>query len=396
MSLRYLPLLCCSLASAANLYATHYSGSVYTLSLEGGDDGYSLSVASELKTCGDMPSWITLDPESKLLYCSDETGDASSNGSLTALSIGEDGSLTEGAKTGAAPGGGVNSVIYTGDDGSKYLAIAHYGGSALSTFALPLEADVEPLQAFHFELTKPGAVPQQDASHPHQVILDPTGSFLLSPDLGADQIRVYAIDKSSGSLNDCPAIEFPHGAGPRHGLFWKSESPQFRFQRRADSQTMLYTVSELGGHFTAFDVSYSDDGCLSFRETQSFVPYPGSELPEGATLSGIQSDGISLYVSIRSDHGFDPNDSMSTLARSSNGTVTYRDLTSSYGTVPRTFEINKAGDLVAIGNQASSNVAIVKRDPQSGKLGEEVANVQVGEAGEVGTAEGLSSLIWGE
>lgn len=124
MSLRYLPLLC-SLASAANLYATHYSGSVYTLSLEDGDDGYSLSVASELKTCGPMPSWITLDPESKLLYCSDETGDASSNGSLTSLSIGEDGSLTEAAKTDAAPGGGVNSIIYTGDDGSKYLAIAH-------------------------------------------------------------------------------------------------------------------------------------------------------------------------------------------------------------------------------------------------------------------------------
>lgn len=87
---------------------------------------------------------------------------------------------------------------------------------------------------------------------------------------------------------------------------------------------------------------------------------------------------------------------MSTLGRSCNGTVTYRDLTSSHGTVPRTFEINKAGDLVAIGNQASSNVAIVKRDPQSGKLGDQVANVQVGQPGKVGTAEGLSSLIWGE
>ncbi|PLB55723.1 putative isomerase YbhE [Aspergillus steynii IBT 23096] len=395
MSLRYLPLLCCSLASAANLYATHYSGSVYTLSLEGGDDGYSLSVASDLKTCGPMPSWITLDPESKLLYCSDENGDASSNGSLTSLAIGEDGSLTEAAKTDAAPGGGVNSIIYTGEDGSKYLAIAHYGGSALSTFSLPLDADAEPLQVFHYELTKPGATPQQGASHPHQVILDPSGSFLLSPDLGADQIRVYAIDKSSGSLNDCPSIEFPHGSGPRHGLFEQPEATRFRFQRRAGSQqTLLYTVSEIGGHFKAFDVSHTSDGCLAFRETQSFDPYPGG-LPEGATLSGIQSDGTSLYVSIRSDKGFDPNDSMVTLGRSCNGTVAFRDLTSSYGTVPRTFEINEAGDLVAIGNQASSNVAIVKRDPETGKLGDEVASVQVGEPGEVGTAEGLSSLIWG-
>lgn len=207
---------------------------------------------------------------------------------------------------------------------------------------------------------------------------------------------MYAIDKSSGSLNDCPAIEFPHGSGPRHGLFWKSEGARFRFQQRADARTLLYTVSEIGGQFKAFDVSYPSDSCPSFRETQSFVPYPGSKLPEGATLSGIQSDGSSIYVSIRSDKAFDPNDSMSTLGRSCNGTVTYRDLTSSHGTVPRTFEINKAGDLVAIGNQASSNVAIVKRDPQSGKLGDQVANVQVGQPGKVGTAEGLSSLIWGE
>ncbi|KAA8644197.1 hypothetical protein EYZ11_004684 [Aspergillus tanneri] len=391
MSLRYLPLLC-SLASAAHLYATHYSGSVYTLSL----DGHSLSIASSVDGCGPMPSWLTLDPESNLVYCSDESGDASSNGSLHSLAIGEDGSLSEVAKTGAAPGGGVYSVVYSGDNGAKYLAIAHYGGSALSTFSLPLKEDEDTLQVFHYKLDKPGAKPQQDASHPHQVILDPTGSFILSPDLGADKIRVYAIDKSSGALTDCPAVEFPAGSGPRHGLFWDAENAQLRFQRRADSQTMLYTVNELDGHFTAFAVSYPPDGCLSIKKTQSFVPYPGSELPEGATLSGIQMEGSSLYVSIRSDHAHPPNDSMVTLDRSLNGTVKYRDFCSSYGTVPRTFVINKAGDLVAIGNQASSTVAIVARDPKSGKLGDEVANIQVGEPGKVGTAEGLSSIIWGE
>ena len=262
------------------------------------------------------------------------------------------------------------------------------GGSALSTFTLPLQNNQNPLQTFPNKLPHPSPKPQQDASHPHQVLLDPTGSFILVPDLGADIIRVNAIDKASGKLRSCPEIPFKAGSGPRHGVFWTGEE---------DEETMLYTVSELGGNFIGFSVDYDgDDGCPVFNETQSIIPYKDGKLPEGATPSGIKIEGGFVYVSIRSDQGFAPNDSMVTLTRAEDGTVAFRDLTSSYGKVPRTFVINKAGNLVAIGNQASSNVVIVSRDVESGKLGDKVASLQVGEPGTVGQAEGLSSVIWDE
>ncbi|PWY94995.1 putative isomerase YbhE [Aspergillus sclerotioniger CBS 115572] len=401
MCLRSLRLLAClswlSLATATNLYATHYNGNVYTLSLDCSNDTYSLSLASSLETCGSMPSWLTFDSESRILYCSDETGDASANGSLTALTANQDGTLTETA-TVVAPGGGVNSVIYSGDDGDQYLAIAHYAGSTVSTFPLPLSSATQALQVFRYNLSQPGVNPQQDAPHPHQVFLDPTGSFVLSPDLGADLVRVYAIDKSSGQLDSrCPDIAYPAGSGPRHGLFWTTEHSVLTSQlnTRQQDSFLLYIVNELDGHLKAFTVTYTSD-CLDFEEIQSFVPYAENQLPEGATPSEIRQGGSSLYVSIRSDHGFPPNDSMANLDHSSNGTVTFHELTSAYGTVPRTFVINKAGDLIAIGDQSSSNIAIVTRDPQTGKLGEAVATLQVGEPGEVGTATGLSSVIWDE
>lgn len=127
------------------------------------------------------------------------------------------------------------------------------------------------------------------------------------------------------------------------------------------------------------------------------MPYPGGQLPAGATLAEIRMTGGHLYASVRFDQGFPPNDSLVTLARSPNGTVQFNEITSSYGTVPRTFAINKRGTLVAIGDQASSNVAIVKRDPQSGKLGNLVANLQVGEPGQASNSStGLSSIIWEE
>ena len=147
----------------------------------------------------------------------------------------------------------------------------------------------------------------------------------------------------------------------------------------------------------AFDVSYPRSGCLSFEKTQTLVPYPDGVMPDGATPAEISRIGDQFYVSIRSDQGFEPSDSMIVLDRSPvDGSVKLRDSASAFGKVPRTFVINRAGDLVAIGNQASATVSIVRRDPKTGDLGEEIAALQVGEPGKVGTAEGLSSVIWDE
>lgn len=107
---------------SARLWATHYNGNVYTLAL----DGEHLSLTDTLKTCGKMPSWLTYDSGTRVLYCSDEDGtaDPSTHGSLTAYSTAPNGKLHEIATT-KTIGGGVNSAIYENGDGGKYLAIAH-------------------------------------------------------------------------------------------------------------------------------------------------------------------------------------------------------------------------------------------------------------------------------
>ncbi|CAG7998297.1 unnamed protein product [Penicillium salamii] len=384
----------------ARLWATHYSGDVYALEL----NHNNLTIKQTLKTCGAMPSWLTLDPQTRTVYCSNEDGtaDPSTHGSLTALRAAPDGQLREIAVTDAV-GGGVNSVIYQADKGKKFLAIAHYGGSAVSTFSLPIKKDQPTLQAFHFNLTHPGKVAQQDSSHPHEVFLDPTGAFILSPDLGADLLRMWSIDEYSGKLEECPSTNVTFGSGPRHAVFWtegtNETSGGATHERKLAyvGKTMLYLVNEIGGTLMVYDVSYSRSGCLSLEKKQTIVPYPKGVMPKGATPAGIKLVGDALYVSIRTDQGFKPNDSMVVLDRSpKDGLVKVRDSSSAHGKVPRTFVINRAGDLVAIGNQASANVAIVRRDQKTGHLGEQVAVLQVGEPGKVGSAEGLSSVIWDE
>ncbi|KAG0153307.1 hypothetical protein PDIDSM_5157 [Penicillium digitatum] len=363
---RYLPFFA-SLAAATNLYATHYDGEVYTLSLEDN----SLSITSSSKTCGTHPSWLTFDSSTRTIYCSDHAGNSSMNGLLTSYSVNQDGSMTE-----------LTSTVDVG--AARWFCPFD--------LCLTLKSGEEPLQVFHYKMAHPGIRPEQEAPHPHQVILDPTGDFILVPDLGADQVRVYGIDHDSGHLNLCPSLNYTAGSGPRHGLFWKS-SPS---QSDQVPLTMLYTVSELARHFNAFEVSYLSSGCLGFKETQAFVPYPGGQLPAKGTPAEIRMAGDNLYASIRFDQGFAPNDSISTLVRSPDGTVSFSQITSAYGAVPRTFAINNNGTLVAIAGQDSSNVAIVERDPQSGKLGNLVANVPIVQPGQDKPSSGLSSIIWEE
>ncbi|KAL4909221.1 hypothetical protein BDW74DRAFT_78939 [Aspergillus multicolor] len=402
LTLGLLPALATAKPSTSTLYATHYStSSIHTLSLTHSSNGsYSLTETNSLKTCGTYPSWITLDAPTKTLYCSDEDGyrnaDGSANGSLTALSVADDGSLSEEAVTGNAPGSGVHNVVYGDGEGEKYLAIAHYGAAALSTFALPLQDDADPLQIFEFELDAPGAVPdRQEAPHPHQTFLDPTGSFVLVPDLGADLIRVFAIDKSNGELSTCPSLNYTLGGGPRHGVFRTiSEKPRIR-GRAPGPATVVYVAGELNNEVEAFAVSYPESGCLSFKQIDTEIPYP-SDLPEGSSLGEIRLADDDLYVSVRLDSAFDGDDSLARLSLRKNGKVGFEEISTSGGVLPRTFEINKAGDLVAVGNQISSTVVIVERDPDTGVLGEVVAELLVGVPGEPNTMEGLSSVIWSE
>jgi len=107
-----------SSAWAASLLVSHYNGNLYSLTLNGG----KLSVSSQVKACGGMPSWLLLNSETKTVYCTDESG-ANMGSSLTALSVSDTGALKVSA-TARAPGGEVHCGFYGGSDGKGFLALA--------------------------------------------------------------------------------------------------------------------------------------------------------------------------------------------------------------------------------------------------------------------------------
>ena len=181
-------------------------------------------------------------------------------------------------------------------------------GSAFSTWSLQNPTVPTKSQSFAFTLSKPGPNPiRQNAPHPHQVILDPTGKYILSPDLGADLIRVFSIDAKTGLVVPCSSIAVTPGTGPRHATFAtppSSNGPSCEAQSSmtaapAPNKPVLYLVSELANTVTAFNVSYPSTGCLAltaFESGSSFGPAGGPSTANVAEIHvAVRSSFLSLF-----------------------------------------------------------------------------------------------------
>lgn len=239
-------------------------------------------------------------------------------------------------------------------------------------------------------MDEPGPVPdRQNKPHPHSAFTDPTGEYFLTADLGADLIRIFSINATSGELTSCANVETGPGEGPRHGAWWVPEDG-------STDGTMLYIINELANSITVWEVGYSDD-CLSLENTQSVSTYPpDTPAPDDTKAAEVQVKGNMLYATNRNDESFGPEeDSVITYSIDpSSGALEFVESTSAYSFFPRTFEINKAGDMVAFGGQTSSTVAIVARNTTTGRLGDLIASVEVGSPGTVNDEDGLSDVIW--
>ncbi len=233
---------------------------------------------------------------------------------------------------------------------------------------------------------------RQDVPHPHETLLDPTGKFILVPDLGADLIRIFSINATTGLLTACPAAQTGAGDGPRHGKWWTPKAGSLDGLR-------LYTLNELGNSVSAWTAAYPASGCLTLNRTQTLSTYaPGKKGGPTTKAAEVRVFGNFVYAANRADETFGPQqDSLATYTIDpATGAIAWLEATNAHAYYPRTFQINKAGTLVAVGGQTSASVAILTRDPATGKLGNLVTSLQLGTVGRAGEEDGLSAVVWDE
>lgn len=209
------------------------------------------------------------------------------------------------------------------------------------------------------------------------------------PDLGADLIRIFQINASSGMLIACPSVKTNPGDGPRHGAWWTQGNGNGKL-------TVLYTINELSKSLTAWTANYSASGCMSLDKIATISTSALGKSKSGSgSAAEVHVAGKFVYASNRNDQAFGSGqDSLITYTINQNGSLSVLEATNSHGWYARTFSINNAGDLLAVGGQASSTVSIIARDTSTGRLGDLVARVQVGQLGTDGGWDGLSSVVW--
>jgi 6-phosphogluconolactonase (cycloisomerase 2 family) len=159
------------------------------------------------------PSYLLADPARQVIFAAH--GDAEFASSY-AIDV-ESGRVSP---LGQTASGGKNGVSVALHPSGRFLFVANYSSGSITT--LPVEADGSLRDAAHrFELPGPTGPHrgEQDMSHPHDTIFDPSNRFLIVPDKGLDRVFVLGINNDDGRLLEISHVTLRAGSGPRHIKF---------------------------------------------------------------------------------------------------------------------------------------------------------------------------------
>lgn len=293
-----------------------------------------------------VPSWVTTVAKTSTLYA---THAAQDGGAPSVVAYKVDRATGAINLLNAMPTGGAGATHLAVDQVSNTLFVAHFTSGHVSAHALRPDGAIE-LPAALVKGEGSGPRPNQAGPHAHAAVQDPTGKFLLVPDLGADRVFVYRFDRSPRQLTLVEGASYaaPAGSGPRHLAF----HPNGKF---------AFLINE----FTAaVDVFAWDASGPQLRHIQSI----GSLSPDykgvntGAEIA-VSPDGRHLYVSNRGEDsivGF----SIDAAA----GRLELIQRVSSGGKTPRGFALHRRGAWMLVANQGADEVVVFRRDARNGKL----------------------------
>jgi 6-phosphogluconolactonase (cycloisomerase 2 family) len=310
---------------------------------------------------GVSPNCLAINAAGTRMYATNETDKmgGSDPGSISSFAINPaDGQLT---LLNTVRSGGAGPTHLSIHPSGRFLLVANYFAGSVSV--LPILADgtlgppgdtkkdagtVGPRRAKN---APPGsfAFSGHDQTHAHMIQADPSGRFVISSDLGLDQILVWKFDDRAGVLtpNDPPAVSLPPGDGPRHFSF----HPNGRW---------FYSLQEEGSTLALFEYDAAR-GRLTARQTVSSLPhgYAGSNFCSAIMVS---RDGRFVYAANRL------HDGIAWFAVGKDGTVKFAGEEWTRGDYPRSFDFDPTGNFLYSLNQRADNITVFRVNRSSGRL----------------------------
>src|ERR1035437_677265 len=170
---------------------------------------------THVQQVGDLvnPSFLVLSKDQRMLYS--VHGDENH---ATAFAVdAENGTLK---LLNRADTGGKNGVHLVLDPSGKFLIVANYASGTVAVLPVAEDGSLKnQTQLVELKGTPGPHRVRQVSSHPHDIVFDPSGRFVVVPDLGLDRIFVFRFDPSRGMLTEASTINGRPTSGPRHVAF---------------------------------------------------------------------------------------------------------------------------------------------------------------------------------
>ena len=309
---------------------------------------------------GTSPSCLVFNADKTRLYSTNETEriGESESGSVSAFAVQPDGSLK---LMNTVASGGKGSTYISLHPSGRFALVANYFGGSVSV--LPVKEDgslgvatdvkktsgtVGPTKAPH---APPGsfAFSGHDQTHCHMIETDPTGRFVLSVDLGLDQIQIWRLKEDTGTLipHSPPHVQLPPGDGPRHFAFHPNKK-------------WLFSLQEEGSTIVRFDWD-SENGRLTEKQTISSLP-PGFAGSNFCSEIMVSADGRFVYAGNRL------HDSIAVFSIAADGTLAFVADEPTRGNYPRSFNFDPSNRMLFCCNQRGDNITSFRVDKDTGKL----------------------------
>ena len=201
---------------------------------------------------------------------------------------------------------------------------------------------------------------RQEKAHLHGVFFSSDGKYVLTPDLGSDEISIYPYQIKNGpplQLQKASKIQSEPGAGPRHLCFSKNGK-------------YLYVIEELTGTISVYNFV---KGVAHFIQKVNLHPSNFKGMAGSADIH-LSPDDLYLYATNRGNEN-----NIVCLKVLPGGKLDQKSIQyySTEGKSPRNFTLNKEGNWLLVANQDSDNIIAFRRNIQTGALSSQGVSIKL-------------------
>ena len=285
------------------------------------------------------PTYLNFSHDNKNVYSVSKIND---KGAVTSFKVEEDGRLT--ALSSIAQVGTPPCYVEVSPN-NKYVLSANYHMGTIDSYEVGEDGRLTTLLSKDQHVGGVKLHPRQDKPYAHYCGFSRDGRFMISCDLGTDELTTYTVN--NGILERIANFKLfsQHGIGPRHLVF--SHDEQY-----------VFVMTELSNELVSLDYN-SETGELSNPKYYMTLPVNFIEENKGSAIR-ISNDDRFIYVTNRGQDAV-------VVFENKAGKLEKIQTISSYDKDPRDFNLSKDGKIAVAANENGS-ITVYTVNTETGHL----------------------------